>query len=96
MHHVVHKQAVITEMLTLALCEDLQEWVEALDKEYWGFKDRNKLAIVKLPKGARILGTVTLTRWEYNKDNGTPVKYKVYTTSFPMLSYRKAWLVSAL
>ena len=55
--------------------KDRQEWAEALNKEYWGFKDRNALAIVKPPTGARILGT--LTRWEYNEDNGTLVNYKV-------------------
>ena len=55
--------------------KDRQEWAEALNKEYRGFKDRNALAIVKPPKGARILGT--LTRWEYKEDNSTLVKYKV-------------------
>ncbi len=49
--------------------------MEALNKEYRGFKDSNALAIVKQPKGARILGTLTL--WEYKEDNGTLVKYKV-------------------
>ena len=39
--------------------KDRQEWAEALNKGYLGFKDRNDLAIVKPPKGARILGTVT-------------------------------------
>jgi hypothetical protein len=38
-------------------------------------KDRNALAIVKPPKGARILGI--LARWEYKEDNGTLLKYKV-------------------
>ena len=52
--------------------KDRQEWAEALNKEYRGFKDRNAL---KPPKGARTLGT--LTRWEYKEDNGTLVKYKV-------------------
>ena len=55
--------------------KDRQEWAEALNKEYRGFKDSNALAIVKPPKEARILGT--LTRWEYKEDNGTLVKYKV-------------------
>ena len=39
--------------------KDRQEWAEALNKEYRGFKDRNAFAIVKPPKGARILGTLT-------------------------------------
>ncbi len=55
--------------------KDRQEWEEALNKEYRGFKDSNALAVVKLPKGARILGT--LTRWDYKEDNGRLVKYKV-------------------
>ncbi len=56
--------------------KDRQEWAEALNKEYRGFKDRNAaLAVVKPPKGARILGT--LARWEYKEDNGRLVKYKV-------------------
>jgi hypothetical protein len=55
--------------------KDRQEWAEALNKEYRGFKDSNALAIVKPPKVARILGT--LTRWEYEKDNGRLLKYKV-------------------
>ena len=54
--------------------KDRQEWAEALNKEDRGFKDRNALAIVKPPKGARILGA--LTRWEYKEDNGTLVKCK--------------------
>ena len=39
--------------------KDRQEWAEALNKEYRGFKDRNALAVVKPPKGARNLGTLT-------------------------------------
>ena len=39
--------------------KDLQEWAEALNKEYREVKDSKALAIVKLPKGARILGTLT-------------------------------------
>jgi hypothetical protein len=54
---------------------DQQEWAEALNKEYRGFKDHNALAVVKSPKGARILETVT--RWEYKEDNGRLVKYTV-------------------
>ncbi len=34
------------------------------------------LANGKLPKGARILGTLS-TRWEYKEENGKLVKYKV-------------------
>ncbi len=49
--------------------KELQEWEEALNKEYRDFKDRNTLAIVKPPKGARILGT--LAWWEYKEDNCT-------------------------
>ncbi len=55
--------------------KDRQEWAEALNKEYRGFKDRHALAVVKLPKGARILGT--LTRGENKEDNVRLVKYKV-------------------
>ena len=55
--------------------KDRQEWVEANNKEYKGFKDSNALAVVKPPKGARILGT--LTRWVYTEDNCRLVKYKV-------------------
>ena len=44
---------------------DRQDWAEALNKEFLGFKDMKALAIVKPPKGARILGT--LTRWEYKE-----------------------------
>ncbi len=51
-----------------------QEWVTALNKEYMGIKDSNAFAIVKLPTGARTLGTQT--RWEYKKDASTLVKYK--------------------
>ena len=39
--------------------KDRQEWAEALNKECRGFKDSNALAIVKRPKGARILETLT-------------------------------------
>ena len=52
-----------------------QEWVEALNKEYKGYKDCTTLAVVKPLKGARILGT--LTRWEYKEDTCRLVKYKV-------------------
>ncbi len=55
--------------------KDRQDWAEALNKEYLGFKNCNALAIVKPPKGAKILGTLNLR--EYKEDNGTLVKYKV-------------------
>ncbi len=55
--------------------KDQQEWVEALNKDYRGFKDSNALAAVKPPKGARILRILTL--WEYKEDNGRLVKDKV-------------------
>ena len=55
--------------------KDRQEWAEALNKEYIGFTDRTALAVVKPPKGERILGT--LTRWEYKEDNGRLVKYTI-------------------
>ena len=38
---------------------DRQDWAEALNKEFLGFKDMKALAIVKPPKGAKILGTLT-------------------------------------
>ncbi len=40
-----------------------------LNKEYLGFKEIKALAIVKPPKGGRILGT--FVRWEYKKENCT-------------------------
>jgi hypothetical protein len=39
---------------------DLEDWGAAMNKEYLRFKDMKALAIVKPPKGARILGTLTL------------------------------------
>ena len=57
---------------------DREDWAAAMNKEYLGFKDMKALAIVKPPKGARILGT--LTRWEYKEENGKLVKYKVRMT----------------
>ena len=57
---------------------DRQEWAAAMNKEYLGFKDMKALAVVKPPKGAKILGT--LTRWEYKAENGKLVKYKVRMT----------------
>jgi hypothetical protein len=44
-------------------------------KEYRGFQVMKALAVVKLPKGARIHGT--LTRWLYKEENSKLVKYKV-------------------
>jgi hypothetical protein len=38
---------------------DADEWATAHNKEYKGFKDRNELATVLLPKGAKALGTAT-------------------------------------
>ncbi len=55
--------------------KDWQEWEQAINTEYRGLKDSNTLAIVKTPKGARILGTLKL--WEYKEDNGRLVKCKV-------------------
>ncbi len=57
---------------------DREDWAAAMNKEYLGFKDMKALAIVKQPKGARKLGT--LTRWEYKEENGKLVKYKVCMT----------------
>ena len=51
---------------------DQQEWAAAMNKEYLRFKDMKALAVVKPPKGAKILGT--LTRWEYKAENGKLVK----------------------
>jgi hypothetical protein len=65
------------------------------------------LAIIKQPKGARILWT--LPQWEYKKENGKLVKYKVHMTvrgdqqvegeSFnqaPVLKYYEARLLLAI
>ncbi len=57
---------------------DQEDWAVAMNKEYLGFKDIKALAIIKTPKGARILGI--LTRWEYKVENGKLVKYKVRMT----------------
>ncbi len=38
---------------------DNQEWAEADQKEYLGFKERGFFATIVLPKGAEILGTTT-------------------------------------
>jgi hypothetical protein len=57
---------------------DQENWATAMNKEYLRFKDMDALAIVRPPKGARILGT--LTRWEYKEENGKLVKYEVRMT----------------
>jgi hypothetical protein len=60
--------------------KDLQEWAGALKKEARGFKDSTSLAIVRPPKGARILGM--LTQWEYKEDNGRLVKVRMVVRSY--------------
>jgi hypothetical protein len=52
--------------------EDSEQWEDAMMKEFRGFQDMKALAVVKLPKGARLHGT--LTRWEYKEENGKLVK----------------------
>ncbi len=47
-------------------------------KEYREFQNMKALAIVKPPKGARLHDT--LTRWEYDEENGKLVKYRVRLT----------------
>ena len=54
---------------------DNQEWAEAYQKEYLGFKERGVFATVVPPKGAKILGTTT--RLDYKIDNGLLTKRKV-------------------
>ncbi len=48
-------------------CPDNQEWAEACQKKFQGFKDRGVFATVRPPKGAKILGTTT--RLDYKIDN---------------------------
>jgi hypothetical protein len=55
--------------------EDSQEWAEALDKEYMGFKQRGVFELVPLQKGTKLMGMTT--RWEYKVTNGTFEKRKV-------------------
>jgi hypothetical protein len=55
--------------------DDKQEWAEAYDKEYRGFKERNAFKIVRPKPGVKIHDT--LTRLEYKEDNGTFLKRKV-------------------
>ena len=54
---------------------DREKWAAAYQKEFQGFKDRKVLAVVKLPAGAKALGTTT--RLEYKINNGVLEKYKV-------------------
>jgi hypothetical protein len=54
---------------------DREKWAAAYQTEYQGFKDRIALAVVKLPEGAKALGTTT--RLEYKINNGVLEKYKV-------------------
>ncbi len=54
---------------------DNQEWAEAYQKEYLGFKERGVFATVVPPKGAKILGTTT--RLDYKIDDGVLTKRKV-------------------
>jgi hypothetical protein len=54
--------------------DDKQEWAEAYNKEYQGFKERNAFKVVRPDKGIRIHDT--LTRLEYKEDNGTFLKRK--------------------
>ena len=44
------------------LREDCQEWAEALNKEYVGFKQRGVFELVPLKKGIKLMGMTT--RWE--------------------------------
>ncbi len=55
--------------------DDKQEWAEAYNKEYQGFKERNALKVVRPDKGIRIHDA--LTRLEYKEDDGTFLKRKV-------------------
>jgi hypothetical protein len=52
--------------------DDKQEWAEAYNKEYQGFKEQNTSMAVCPDKGIRIHNT--LTRLEYKEDNGTFLK----------------------
>ena len=53
---------------------DNQEWAEAYQKKFQGFKDRGVFAKVRPPKGAKILGTTTSL--DYKIDNGVLDKRK--------------------
>ena len=54
--------------------EDAQEWAEALNKEYMGFKQRGVFKLVPIQKGMKLMGMTT--RWEYKITNGVFDKYK--------------------
>ena len=54
---------------------DRQEWAEAYDKEYQGFKQHGTLKAVRPVPGVKILGTTTST--EYKVVNGELKKRKV-------------------
>jgi hypothetical protein len=54
---------------------DRQEWAEAFDKEYKGFKEHGTLNVVRPVPGIKILGTTT--RPEYKVVNGELKKRKV-------------------
>ncbi len=56
--------------------DDKQEWAEAYNKEYQGFKERNAFKVVRPDKGIEIHDT--LTRLEYKEENGTFLKRKVH------------------
>jgi hypothetical protein len=55
--------------------DDKQEWAEAYNKKYQGFKERNACKVVHSDEGIKIHDT--LTRLEYKEDNGTFLKRKV-------------------
>ncbi len=57
-------------------CSDINEQGVSLIQGYGS--SSNRLPIVKPPKGARILGT--MSRWEYKTVNGKLVNYKVHMT----------------
>jgi hypothetical protein len=54
---------------------DREQCAKAYQKEYQGFKDRNVLSVMKLPQGAKVLGTTT--RMKYKINNGVFEKFKV-------------------
>ncbi len=51
---------------------DRQEWTEAYDKEYQGFKEHGTLKVVRPVPGVKILGTTTRT--EYKVDRLLPTQ----------------------
>ena len=58
---------------------DRQEWAEAYDKEYQGFKEHGILKLVRQVPGVKILGTTTCT--EYKVVNSELKKRKVLVCS---------------